>query len=369
MIPCPAWEPALPALAAECELDLIGAAPASPTPDAPRYRDWAEVGFAGEMTYMREPTRAAMRADVRVQADWVRSVICAGVLYNAPAPYSTQFDSEEIGWISRYAWGGDYHDVLREKLQRLAALLTQHLAREFRWKACVDTYPLLERSWARAAGLGWIGKNTCLIHQGKGSWFFLGELLTSLEPVQQPEPAADRCGTCRRCIDACPTQALVPVADGTWRLDSRRCISYLTIELRGPIPEQLRPGIGRHVFGCDICQDVCPWNRKAPATPESAFQARNFAPPLEKLAALSEHEFKEMFRDTPVTRARYEGFLRNVAVAMGNAGLPRYREPLRRLAASGHPLVTVHARWALDRLGAAESSRPGDILAVRRDSE
>jgi len=182
-----------------------------------------------------------------------------------------------------------------------------------------------------------------------GSWFFLGELLLSLD-LAPDEPPPDRCGTCTRCIEACPTQAIVPtgLAEGpAWALDARLCISYFTIELRGPVPEALRPGIGRHVFGCDICQDVCPWNRRAPLTTDRAFAPAHFAPRLEKLAALSEGEFREMFRGTAIPRARYSGFLRNVAIAMGNAGEGKFRAPLEKLATSPEPMVAEAARWAL----------------------
>ena len=198
--------------------------------------------------------------------------------------------------------------MLRRGLQQLAALLGP----DHEYRVSVDTAPLLERSYARAAGLGWIGKNTCLINQDAGSWFFLGELLTSLD-IAPDQPPPDRCGTCTRCIDACPTAALTP-----YELDSTRCISYFTIELRGPIPDAFERQIGNHVFGCDICQDVCPWNGRAPVTADPAFLPRNFAPPLERLASLTEEEFRAMFRNTPVTRARYSGFMRNVAVALAN---------------------------------------------------
>jgi epoxyqueuosine reductase len=217
------------------------------------------------------------------------------------------------------------------------------------YKICVDTAPLLERSYARQAGLGWIGKNTCLINQTIGSWIFLGEILTSLE-LEPDAPPPDRCGTCTRCIDACPTQAIAPEG---FRIDARRCIPYFTIELRGSVPEEMRAGVGQHVFGCDICQDVCPWNSGAPVSDEPAFEARHFAPALEDLAALSLEEFREMFRSSPIQRAKYTGFLRNVAIAMGNSGQAKFREPLERLAAFSDRLVSEHARWALERLGGA----------------
>jgi len=294
------------------------------------------------MRYLTD-RRAAIRSDPRLLLPSARSIICAGKLYNSPWPCSTQFNDAERAWISRYAWGDDYHDVLRRGLERLDRLLPPHES-----KICVDTAPLLERSYARQAGLGWIGKNTCLINQQGGSWFFLGELLVSLE-IEPDAPPPDRCGTCTRCIDACPTSAIVPAPLG-YTVDSRLCISYFTIELRGSIPEEQRAGMGAHVFGCDICQDVCPWNRRAPVSPDPEFQPRMFAPALQRLAQLTEDDFRGMFRGTPVTRARYAGFLRNVAVAMGNSRQQQYRAPLEKLAASGDPMVAEHARWALDRL-------------------
>ena len=305
-------------LAIDCGFELAGVAPALPLPEADFYQEWARQGMAGEMRYLTD-RRGAMRADPRSLLPSARSIVCVGKLYNGPEPYSTRFSEPERAWISRYAWGSDYHDVLRQGLERLAARLQATAGEPFEWKVAVDTAPLLERAYARRAGLGWIGRNTCLIREGAGSWFFLGELLVSLA-LEPDSPPPDRCGTCTQCIDACPTGALVATGrqQPAWALDSRRCISYLTIELRGPIPDQLHGALGRHVFGCDICQDVCPWNRDAPLTEEPAFQARHFAPPLANLAALSADEFAEMFGGTPVERSRYEGFRRNVAIAMAN---------------------------------------------------
>jgi epoxyqueuosine reductase len=336
-------------MARDCGFELAGVAAAAPALDRTRYRDWLAEGFAGEMGYLADG-RADVRCDPRNLLVSARSVICAGKLYNTPLPYSTEFDAAERAWISRYAWSGDYHGIVRRGLEKLEAGLRAAAGVAFESRIVVDTAPLLERSHARLAGLGWIGKNTCLIHEGAGSWFFLGELLVSLE-IEPDAPPPDRCGSCRRCIDACPTAALVPAPRGAgWMLDARRCISYLTIELRGAIPEELRAGMGGHVFGCDICQDVCPWNRRARAAAEAAFEPRNFAPRLDGLAALNETEFRAMFRGTPVTRARYSGFLRNVAVAMGNRGLEEFRAPLERLAASEDGVVAEQARWALGRL-------------------
>ena len=335
-------------MARACGFELAGVARADPVDDREAYRDWARAGYAGEMRYLTD-RRAEVRDDPRRLLPSVRSVICIGRLYNTPWPYSTEWQPEECGWISRYAWGGDYHDEMRSGLERLEARLREKVAVAFESKICVDTAPLLERSYARLAGLGWIGKNTCLINQQSGSWFFLGELLVSLE-IEPDAPPPDRCGSCTRCINACPTAAIVPFGD-RYAVDSRLCISYFTIELRGAVPEPLRGSMGAHVFGCDICQDVCPWNRRADVTVNPFYAPAHHGPTLEKLAGISEAEFREMFRCTPVTRARYSGFLRNVAIAMGNAGTPRFRAPLERLAASDDAVVAEHARWGLERLG------------------
>jgi epoxyqueuosine reductase len=336
-------------LARACGFDLSGVAAALPAADRLRNRAWVDAGFAGEMGYLTD-RRADLRDDPRNLLASARSIVCVGRLYNTPWPYSTRYNHPELAWISRYAWGDDYHVLMRRGLERLDAMIGERAGPGFESRISVDTAPLLERSYARLAGLGWIGKNTCLIHQGAGSWFFLGELLVSLE-IAPDAPPPDRCGTCRRCIDACPTAAIVPAPAGSgYAVDSRLCISYFTIELRGGIPEDRRAGIGAHVFGCDICQDVCPWNRRAPSSPDPAFTPRLFEPPLEKLAGLGEEEFRAMFRGTPVTRARYFGFLRNVAVAMGNGCRPEFRTPLERLAQSADPQVAAHARWALSQL-------------------
>lgn len=341
-------------LARECGFELAGIAAVGPAPEARYYAQWIAGGMAGEMRYLTD-RRAGLRDDARHLLPSARSILCVGKLYNGPQPYSTQFAGEDLAWISRYAWGEDYHQVLRRGLAGVVDGLRAASPAPFEWKICVDTAPLLERAYARHAGLGWIAKNTCLINQAMGSWFFLGELLLSLD-LEPDQPPPDRCGSCTLCIEACPTQAIVPtglVEGPAWALDSRLCISYFTIELRGTAPEEARPAIGRHVFGCDICQDVCPWNRRAPTTGEPAFAAAHFAPPLEKLAALSEEEFREMFRGSPIPRARYAGFLRNVAIAMGNAREEKFRAPLEKLAARAEAVVSESARWGLRQLDAA----------------
>jgi epoxyqueuosine reductase len=294
-------------IANECGFELAGIASAHPSADFERYREWVADGMAGEMRYLTD-RRAEARGDVRNLLSSARSVICVGKLYNTPDPPQQPGDAK----ISRYARGQDYHVVMRRALEEMVARLTA--IEPFEWKICVDTAPLLERSFARAAGLGWIGRNTCLINEPLGSWFFLGEIVTSLQ-LDAAAPPPDRCGSCTRCIDACPTQAIVPSLEG-WQVDSRLCISYLTIELRGPIPEELHAGMGEHVFGCDICQDVCPWNARAPFTADPDFAGTTIS--LEALAQLTPEEFRVRFGHTPVARAKHAGILRNAAVALAN---------------------------------------------------
>ena len=299
-------------LARECGFELAGVGRAEPIEeDFARYQNWTAEGMAGEMRYLTD-RRAEIRSDPRNLLAGARSVICVGKLYNQRLPAAR----EGHAIFSRYALGRDYHEVLREALEQLARRLAALEPHE--WKICVDTAPLLERSYARQAGLGWIGRNTCLINEPLGSWFFLGELITTLE-LEPDSPPPDRCGTCTRCIEACPTQAIIPQGDG-WTLDARRCISYLNIELRGPIPDEQRGSLGPRVFGCDICQEVCPWNARAPETDEPAFAARyDPAPPLDELAALTAEEFRARFQHTPVMRTKYDGLLRNVTLAMQGA--------------------------------------------------
>jgi epoxyqueuosine reductase len=295
--------------------------------------------------------QVAKRSDVRVPFPWARSVVCVGLQYDTPHPYSTAARKDR-GWISRYAWGDDYHDVMKAMLDRvvdgLRALGAE--AGPFQARTYVDTGPIVERAYAAAAGLGAWGKNTCLLHPEHGSWFFLGEIVTDLAlPADAPRP--DMCGSCTACLEACPTGAL----PAPYVLDATRCISYLTIELKGAIPEVLREGVGRHVFGCDICQDVCPWNRKRRRRGGPAFAPRPeaFEPDLAELAGLDEAGFRERFRRSPVKRAKRRGLLRNVAVALANSGDSSRRPVLERLAADEDPVVREHAAWALRRLETA----------------
>jgi epoxyqueuosine reductase len=336
-------------LARDSGFELCGVSDARVGGDFGRYERWLAAGYEAGMKYL-DGWRRDVRADAGRLLPGVRSVISVGKLYQTPYPLSVEFDDAERGWISRYAWGEDYHGIVLEGLRELAVRMEREWGR-FRWKACVDSSAVLERSYARQAGLGWIGKNTCLIHEGQGSWFFLGELLTDLD-LEPDEVAAERCGSCARCIEACPTQAIVPMGDW-WAVDSGRCISYLTIEHRGSIDVELEGGMGRHVFGCDICQDVCPWNRRAPVTEELRFLPDECGVDLGEMARLSADEFDEMFAGRPVSRARYAGFLRNVAIAMGNSGRTEFVEALERLASVEEEVVAESARRALVRLGSA----------------
>jgi epoxyqueuosine reductase len=350
------------ALAAECGFELAGITPAQPLADFARFNAWRNDGFAGEMTYLTDH-RGDLRSDPRNLLPEAQTIICVGKLYNTPGP-RTDPDPEN-GWISRYAWGdADYHDVLRQGLQKLADRIADVHGQPFTWRACVDTAPLLERSYAQAAGLGWIGKNTCLINQQSGSWFFLGELLISI-PLTSDEPRPFRCGTCSRCIDACPTDAILPGPAGGWSINSNLCISYLTIEKRGSIDDEITASMGNHLFGCDICQDVCPWNRRAAVTPEDHFAAQTRDRDLAGLAELSANAFRALFHGSPVWRAKYEGFLRNVAIAMGNSGSEQLAVPLQKLTTHPNPVVAGAAEKALRTLARAVGAQsPGEIFAL-----
>jgi epoxyqueuosine reductase len=440
---------ALKQRALELGFDLVGIAPATPGRDLDLVQEWLGRGFAGEMAYLSNPKRL----DPKLVLPSIQSVICVGLIYDTPLPYSTEVGSrqkavgsmqeaegrrrepgngadtdsafqpsplgrgcpDEIGtgegsraWISRYAWGRDYHEIMRAKLEKLRVAV-EELGPGTETRVFVDTGPVSERAFARFSGLGWMGKNTCIINEERGSWFFLGVILTSLA-IEPDLPAPDRCGSCTACLDACPTGALVE----PYVMDAARCISYLTIELKGSIPLEFRPAMGANVFGCDICQDVCPWNGKGRfqvsgdrrqeetfepmavshqrsaisdravevggwqsaarsqesvaglassiQSPKSNFQNTSdtrhpapdtfslFAPPLAALAALSEDQFRQAFRHSPIRRAKYRGWLRNLCVAMGNSGDARFITKLQELAAHADPIVREHAEWALARI-------------------
>jgi len=323
-------------------------------PELERFPQWIAAGHAGEMKYMeaRDEAGGLKRASLRSAAPWARSVIVCAINYNTAQPNSTERDDSDRGWISRYAWSdSDYHDSVMRRLrvveQRLADAANPYELTALQTRCYVDTGPVVERVYAKYAGAGWIGKNTCIINQKLGSWMFLGVILSSLE-LTADLPAPDRCGSCTRCIDACPTDALI----APYQLDSNRCISYLTIEKRGAIADDLRGGMGRHLFGCDICQDVCPWNRKAPATTAAEFQPREelVNPALDWLAEISAEDFREKFRGSPLRRTKRKGLRRNAVIAMGNSGDRRFLPALERLKTDNDTVLAASAKWAADKL-------------------
>lgn len=341
-------------LALEMGFDLAGVAGVADTPEHRFFPEWIAGGGAGEMKYLeaRNDADNLKRASFANAAPWARSVAVCALNYNADAPYSTHAGAPTQGWISRYALSQrDYHDVVLAKLRSLEAkfldLCQDNAIPTPRTWCYVDTGPVIERIAAKYAGIGWIAKNTCLIHEQLGSWLFLGVMLTSLE-LPPDLPPQDRCGSCTRCLDACPTNAF----PAPYRLDATRCIAYLTIELRGSIPEELRPGIGRQIFGCDICQDVCPWNRAVPIAraPELQTRPELINPSLERLAQLSVEEFRELFRGSAVKRARFTGLRRNVVIAMGNSGDARFLPTLEQLSQDPDSTIAAHAKWACERL-------------------
>jgi epoxyqueuosine reductase len=334
--------------AREFGFDLCGIAPAASFPELAFLREWLDRGYAGDMAYMSRS--ADRRGDVRAVVPGARSVIVTGTLYNTLPPYSADDPPPERARIARYAWGDDYHDVLKTRLDALVAWMKTASDDPFEARAYVDTGPVQERVYAQYAGLGWIGKNTCLINGEVGSWLFLSEIICTL-PLEPDTPALDQCGSCTRCLDACPTEALV--APGV--LDSRRCLSYLTIELRSAIDETLRPGLQTHVYGCDICQDVCPYNQAAPASTDAAWQARSGLqfPGLAELWRRPDADLKALTRGTPMTRAKVSGLRRNLAVAIGNSGdaaaLEALAETRTDASSTEEPMVREHVAWALRR--------------------
>jgi epoxyqueuosine reductase len=313
------------------------AAVTGPAAHAAEFREWIAGGEHGDMDYMaKTPVR---RADPREVLPGVQSVVTVALNYfreSTPAPGG--------GRIARYAHGDDYHDVMDARLRDLAAALTEMGGTQ---RLYVDTGPVLERDWASAAGLGWNGKSTVQIHTRLGAWFFLGEVLTTLDLAPDP-PSRDRCGTCTRCITACPTRAIT----APHHVDARRCISYLTIEHKGPIPEEFRRAIGDRIYGCDDCLDACPWNRFARESRETAFAARPYVTQwqLRDFLTLTDGTFRNLFRWSPIRRLKRPGFLRNVCVALGNTGTVADLPALDAAAADPNPLIAEHAIWARSQI-------------------
>jgi epoxyqueuosine reductase len=363
--------------------DLVGISPVQTPAHREAFAEWLRRAYHGEMGYL------ARTAETRLHPErflpWARSVVSVALNYRTAQTRETTPPRHEPrattqrtlhtretiagpgrGWISRYAWGADYHDVMGEKLERLLAYVRAETAQNLQGRVFVDAGPVLDREVGARAGIGWFGKNTNLLSMRIGSFFVLGELFLELD-LDWDRPVRDRCGRCQLCLDACPTNAFV----GPYVLDARKCISYLTIELKGAIPRALRPLMGAHIFGCDICQDVCPYNTKGRTTQESAFQPRPglYAPELIPLLRLTEAEFKVRFRGSPILRAKRRGFLRNACVALGNLGSDDAVPALAQtLAGDPDALVRAHAAWALGRIG---GSRAEEALneAVGREAD
>jgi len=333
--------------------DLVAIGPADPPDHAAAFEGWLDAGHAGTMAYLERGREKRLEPE-RVLPGARSIVACALTYFQGPSAGGP-------AGVARYAWGEDYHAVMETRLRALADTIAR-LAPGSTARTYVDTGPLLERDLAARAGLGWIGKNTMLLNPDLGSFFFIGPVLTTAE-LARDAPLPDRCGSCTRCLDACPTAAFV----GAWVLDARRCIAYLTIEHRGPISAELRPGVGTWAFGCDVCQDVCPWNRRAPVTGEAAFRPRRH-PPLAELLALDEAAYRGSFRGSPLKRAGREGLARNAAVALGNRGSAEDVPALAEALGHADPTVRGHAAWALGRIGGA-GARAALLAARGREAD
>lgn len=335
--------------------DLCGIAPTAGLPELRFLTEWLDRGYAGEMQYLHRS--AERRQDVRQILPSARAVIVLGTIYNVDRPYSTEQDNPSRAAIARYAWGDDYHGVIRERMGRLVAWLRVRVGEGLEACAYVDTGPVQERVYAQHAGLGWIGKNTCLINPDQGSWIFLSEVICNLD-LPRDAPALDQCGACTLCLEACPTGALVE----PHVLDSTRCLSYLTIELKGAIPPAHRDAVEAHAYGCDICQEVCPWNQRPPLSADGAWLPRAGldGARLVDLWRRTDDELRMLLKGSAMKRAGVRRFRRNLAVALGNSGeteavdaLASHAEPTCR-----DPMVAEHVAWALRKLGPGREHEP-----------
>ncbi len=347
-------------LARQFGFELAGLLPIEPAQTISAYAHWLQAGYAGEMAYLKR--HLSLKRDPREIFPETRTILCLAINYHTRDVPEPLHNDPTRGRIARYAWGKDYHHVLRKRMEQLLAAIQREI--HCKGRLCVDSAPLLEREYAYRAGIGWFGKNTNLIHWKLGSWLFLCEILLDVTLPPDVLPLRGSCGTCTRCVTACPTGAILP--DLT--LDASRCISYLTIELKGSIPRDLRPQMSNWIFGCDVCQEVCPWNRRAPRSQEKAFRPRSalLAPRLTRLLSLSKKQFREMFRESPILRTKRRGFLRNIAVALGNAGHSDSIQSLQRSLCDEEPLIRGHAAWALGRISGRIAQ---DVLNQARQTE
>lgn len=334
--------------ARELGFDLCGVAPARAFPELAFFKQWIDRGYAGTMGYL--PRSVARRSDVRTVLPSARSVIVTGTLYNGGQPYSTERNDATRGEVARYAWSRDYHHVIGERMEALLAWMQEQHDEPFEARAFVDTGPIQERVYAQYAGLGWIGKNTCVINHDLGSWLLLGAIACSL-PLDPDSPPVNQCGTCTLCIEACPTGAFA----APYELNATKCVSYLTIEYRGSIPEGQRAALGNHIFGCDICQEVCPWNASPVQIADPAWSSRqelNVASLID-LWRRSDDELAGFIGDTAMTRAGVKGLRRNLAVALGNSGDGRAIDALAECEGEGtrsDPVIIEHVQWAKRKL-------------------
>ncbi len=347
----------------ELGFELVGITPAEESQTIQRYRQWIANGYAGKMGYLER--HLPLKEDTRTLLQEAKSVISLAMNYWTLDTPKDLAEDPGRGQISRYAWGDDYHDVIRERLLLLVEFIKNTAETELKSRVFVDSGPILEREYAQKAKLGWIGKNTNLINWRTGSWYFLSEVLVSIELESETQPLRGSCGTCTKCIEACPTDAIIEPN----LLDSRLCISYLTIELKDSIPKELRPEMGNLIFGCDICQEVCPWNSKATPTTEPAFQPRdgNLAPELLTLIDMTQTEFSKKFKGSPIKRAKRRGFLRNVIVAIGNWRSRAAVPALKKVLIDDEPLIRGHAAWALGQVGGKNAKQALDTRLKSED--
>ena len=332
-------------IAKDVGFDLVGIAKAKKYPEMFSFLEWVKSGYAADMHYLTD--KVSPRLNIEEILPGVKSIISIGVLYDSKRERSIEMRDKKKAWISRYAWNKDYHFTVRKMLDKLIEIMQKELNLSFNYRRYVDTGPVLDRVFAYHAGLGWFGKNSCLIHPKLGSYFFIGEILTDLE-LAPDETIRDYCGSCTRCIDACPTDAIVK--DGV--IDSKKCISYQTIENRGTIPKKIREQIGHHVFGCDICQEVCPWNNKSPLTEQQDFfpDKDKYYPEINKLLDMILNHYPSAFTKSPMKRAKQKGLLRNLIIVMGNSQNPEFIPILQNLHIDSDNILLETRNWAMQQL-------------------